>query len=112
MFEKLKSICLIGFILSSIILIVFFCPVTIHETQYPTANSYLNEPAYYSYEENRPIWNMEREVSYTNGYSVFTPSTISNSKTPKINWGKLLLEELCLAGVIFIIYIIIKNYKY
>ena len=96
------------FILISCFLIIFFCPVTVHVTTYSN-NSFIS--ANYSYEDNRQLWNMDGDINYYQDYPLsMTPRKVSSTETPEINWGKLLLEEFCILGLTFVIYLIAKKY--
>ena len=67
----------------------------------------IEENTYYSYDDNRPLWNLGGGSSYY-GYR----GAISSSSTVEINFGKLFLEEMCIAGFSAILYFIIKNRIY
>lgn len=108
--ENAKKVSISIFIIASVIAIIFFCPITIYVTE-QSINKYNNNVVstkYYTYEVFEPIWDISggSYPSFSGSYNIST----NKNKRAEINFGKLCLEELSIAGISFVIYIALKSY--
>lgn len=104
--EKAMNFSISIFIILSIIGIVFFCPVTINVTEQEFSYNKLINTRFYSYDEFKPFWDIDDTSSPY--YSKLGPE-IKRSKSASINFGKLLLEESCIAGATFVLFLILSK---
>lgn len=126
--ENLQKIFIGIFILISSVLVIFFCPITVtvqkttrtenFSTSYTPgkyqpnlSTSYDTDVSSYTYEDNICIWKLE-SVSDAPVASISTNPRVSTNieKSPKINYGRLLLEEIIVLGITFVIYLISKHF--
>lgn len=125
---NLEKISIILFIIMSLILIIFFCPVTVTvqkvtttsnmSTYYTPGKFSPNVSTYhdtnntsYTYEDNRFIWDLDTKSSSSS--TTTTLPGVPNTQTyesPTINFAKLLLEEICILSIIFVLYLIAKRF--
>lgn len=106
--EKAMNFSISIFIILSIIGIVFFCPVTINVTEQEFSYNKLINARFYSYDEFKPFWDIDA-TSYSSPNYLKIGSETKYSKSASINFGKLLLEESCIAGATFVLFLILSK---
>ena len=96
------------------IIIIFFCPVSVTVQTTTTAVSlYGSNPQTTSYiqEKNCPIWNIGELSSRSSGTGYSQPlHYYTKTESPKINFGKLVLEIGVVLVVSFVLYLIAKQF--
>ena len=96
------------------IIIIFFCPVSVTvQTTTIVSSLYGNNQQTTSYieEKNCPIWNIGKLSSVSSGTESFHPNHYNTTtKSPKINFGKLVLEIVVVLVVSFVLYLIAKQF--
>lgn len=108
--EKAMKFSISIFIIVSIISIVFFCPVTINVTEQEFSYNQVINTRFYSYDKFKPFWDISETIHYSPSYGrIGSSSYTRDSKTSSINFGKLFLEESCIAGATFVLFLILSK---